>query len=348
MGIGKLGLCFALTIERTGCHVIGVDINQTYVDSLNAKTYSSYEPGLTEALRESTRFHATTDLEDAVSKSDYIFILVQTPETDTSYDHTILEDVISKISKMNSVPKHIIVNSTVMPGFHKTQNVGRHTLSYNPAFVAQGTVMSDYASGGKFGVIVIGTEDAQVKETLVNLYRSINSDTKINVMTPASAEIFKIADNTFRVLKIAYANLVGDLCRRTPGANQDEVAAALKNDASIGTICMTPGYGYGGPCYPRDLKALTTYATSVGFRPGLLAGVATTNEDHHEALLKELLDQNLEAYVFDSFTYRPDMKVEMFDNSPSLRLALDLHRLGKKITVRDPQSWAYFKEKITL
>jgi nucleotide sugar dehydrogenase len=345
IGIGKLGLCFALTIEKTGCNVIGVDINQDYINCLNDKTFSSHEPGLTEALKKSTRFRATTDMNDALNNSDYIFILVQTPETETSYDHTILENIIANISK-TSTPKHIIVNSTVMPGFYATQNVSPHTLSYNPAFVAQGTVMNDYESGGKFGVIVIGSEVDTVKEMLFNLYTSINPNTKINIMSPPSAEIFKIADNTFRVIKIVYANLIGDLCKKTPGANVEDVADALKNDSSIGNICMSPGYGYGGPCYPRDLKALTTYAISKGFSTGLLGGAYLTNEDHHTILLKELLEQNLDEYIFNSFTYRPDMKVEMFDNSPSLRLAVDLHELGKKINVIDRQSREFFYSKI--
>lgn len=324
VGIGKLGLCFALYIEKMGASVIGVDVDQGYVDRINSKTFESQEPGLVEALQNAKRFHATTNLEYAVQNSKFVFILVQTPETEHSYDHSILEDVIKRIVAMDVDQRHIIVNSTVLPGFHASQDVGRHTLSYNPAFVAQGSIIEDYASGGKFNLIIAGTEVQEVRDMLTGLYLGTN----IRFMTPASAEVFKIADNTFRVLKIVYANLIADICRKTEGADVDQVAEALKNDVSIGSICMTPGYGYGGPCYPRDIKALTRYALDRGFYPGLLIGAQQTNEEHHETLLQNLVAQNLDEYVFEK-GYKSG--VHLTDNSPTIRLAEALKNLGKNV-----------------
>jgi nucleotide sugar dehydrogenase len=334
IGIGKLGLCFALSVEKTGAHVIGVDISEDYIQKINSKTLCTTEPGLKEALERASRFTSTTDLSFAVKNSDYIFILVQTPETIHSYDHTILEKVIHDITTLETEPKHIIVNSTVIPGFHSKQNVGCHTLSYNPAFVAQGTVMADYSNGGKFNVVVVGTENDEVKQVLGAMYKIMNPSVNIQFMTPASAEVFKLANNTFRVLKIVYANLISDIVKKTNGAVVNEVAEALKKDSSIGSICMTPGYGYGGPCYPRDLTALTNYAKDLGVCEGLLSGAKDCNEDHHSTLLKEFLHQNLEEYIFEDVSYRPGMKVKMFDNSPSLRLAKDLESLGKKVIIQ--------------
>lgn len=328
IGIGKLGLCFALYLEKMGARVIGVDVNEDYVNKINSKTLFSHEPGLMEALQGAARFEATTDMDYAVKNSKFIFILVQTPETEHSYDHTILEGVIRQIVRMPVEPKHIIVNSTVLPGFLATQDVGPHTLSYNPAFVAQGTVMEDYYKGGKFGIVIAGTTVPEVKEVLTKLYSGAN----LRFMSPASAEIFKLADNTFRVVKIVYANLIADLCKKTPGAVVDEVAEALKSDASIGSICMTPGYGYGGPCYPRDIKALKNYAVDLGYSEGLLGGAQVTNEEHHKTIVKEFLEMNLDEYTFES-AYRPGMKVPLTDNSPSLRVAEELKSLGKNVTL---------------
>lgn len=330
VGIGKLGLCFALHLEKMGANVIGVDVSPEYIEKINSKTLFSQEPGLVEALQASSRFTATTDLEWAVKNSKFIFILVQTPETEHSYDHTLLQGVIAQIASMPVDPKHIIVNSTVLPGFLATQNVGPHTLSYNPAFVAQGTIIEDYHKGGKFGIIVAGTTTPEVKDALTTLYKGAT----IKFMTPASAEIFKIADNTFRVVKIVYANLIADLCKKTEGAVVDEVADALKSDISIGSICMTPGYGYGGPCYPRDIKALANYAMDLGYSPGLLGGAQVTNEEHHKTIVKEFLEKNLDEYIFES-AYRPGMKVPLTDNSPSLRVANELKGLGKNVIIRD-------------
>ena len=335
IGVGKLGLCFALTLEKAGIHVIGVDLNESYVSSLNQKTLETDEPGVCEALKTASLFQATTNLSYAVENSEFVFILVQTPETDKSYDHTILENLLDKIASMECDPKHIIINSTVMPGFHaRHAPLLKHTLSYNPAFVAQGTVMKDYTDGGKFNVVVIGTEDDHVRRWLTDIYKKINPDTHINVMKPTSAEIFKIADNTFRVIKIVYANMIADICNKSPGAVVDEVANALKNDTSIGSICMTPGYGYGGPCYPRDIRALATYASESGVDSSLLSGAQQVNEYHHKAIVDEFIAKNLDEYVFENPTYRLDMLVPMIDNSPPLRVAIDLFNMGKNVVIK--------------
>jgi nucleotide sugar dehydrogenase len=316
VGIGKLGLYFARYVSETsGINVIGVDSNESYVEN----------------LKTSEKIEVTTDLKYAVSKSKYIFILVQTPETETSYDHTILKKVIDDIQE-NYENRHIIVNSTVMPGFHNSiVMIKGNTLSYNPAFVAQGTVMEDYRRGGKFGITVIGTLIDEVSSFLIeNIYRD---NTKVHVMSPQSAEVFKIADNTFRVMKISYTNMISDLCKKTDGAVPEEVANALKNDESIGSICMTPGFCYGGPCYPRDIKALCNYVKSKGFVNSFLSGIIDSNEEHHAFMLQELLDMNNDEYIFDSVSYKEG--TDLTDNSPTLRLVNDLRKVGRIVSIKD-------------
>lgn len=314
IGIGKLGLCFAKYVhEVSEMNVIGVDNNEEYI----------------EKLKKTENIKVTSDFKYACSKSKYIFILVQTPETDTSYDHSILKNVIENIQN-NFENRHIIVNSTVMPGFHNSITMRNgNTLSYNPAFVAQGTVMDDYRNGGKFGITVIGSNIEDVCKFLTN---KVYKNKKVHIMSPQSAEVFKIADNTFRVIKISYANMIADICKKTDGAVSEDVSNALKDDVSIGNICMTPGFCYGGPCYPRDIKALYNYVKTNGFENSFLKGVMEANEEHHYFMLKELVDMNKDDYIFDSIGYKEG--IELTYNSPVLRLINDLKLNGKNVCVK--------------
>jgi len=270
LGIGRLGLCFALTLERAGLKVLGVDVNEGYVRAISNKALTSDEPGLTRALKESENFEATTDLARAVRGTKLLFVLVPTP-TDGGkyyYDHSTLSSLLVKLNEYELEDTMIVVNSTLYPGY--IRNIGysllskcqRTTISYNPAFEAQGDVLSGYQTGGWFGMVLIGAADEQVARILREIYTRLgeSNDTNICLISSESAEICKLASNCFRTTKISFANMIGDLADRTPGAEKHEICDALKKDRSMGPICMTPGYGYGGPCYPRDNKALATYA----------------------------------------------------------------------------------------
>ncbi len=331
IGIGKLGLCFALYLEKLGHEVVGIDIHQEYVDKLNAKTLKSSEPSLEEYLKAAKKFRATTQLSE-IKGSDLVFILVQTPASDESddfYDHGILENVIKNVNDLGKYD--IVVNSTVIPGFYnKWAKLVKGTLSYNPAFVSQGNVFKDYTTGGKFGVTILGTEHDDVYEKVKDLY-----PTKVHRMSPSSAEIFKICNNTFRVMKIAYTNYVRDLSTRVPGACPIEISEAMKADSSIGPVCTTPGYGYGGPCYPRDTKAVMQFAKNVNMDTFLPAAIESDNQRHHNHLLEEIIMSGKDVHTFENVTYRPDMSVSMIDNSPKLKLAEDLVKKGHKVIIKD-------------
>jgi len=346
IGIGRLGLCFALTLERAGLRVYGVDVNPEYVKLVNEKKLSAQEPGLTEALAESTHFVATTNTESAVTASKLIFILVPTP-TDGGkyyYDHSILSNVLVKLNKMRLKGKSIVISSTVFPGY--IHHIGKLlmeqcvdcTLNYNPAFVAQGDVLSGYRTGGWFGMVLIGAATTKDAELLTEIYKRVSgptSDTNISVVSPASAEICKLASNCFRTTKISFANMIGDIADRTPGADKYEICNALKQDKSIGHICMTPGFGYGGPCYPRDNKALAKFAEKVGVNPLIPKATDDYNEFHHHIMTKAILAEKLTEYVFEDVAYKPKCAVPMIDNSPKLAIAYSLAREGKKVKIRD-------------
>jgi nucleotide sugar dehydrogenase len=322
-------------------------MNESYVCSINDKTFRTSEPGVNEALATASQFEATADVAAAADRSNLIFILVQTPTSggQNYYDHSTLADVLHVLNTQRLENKHIVICSTVMPGF--IRNIGRHllrdcrrtTLSYNPAFVAQGDVMSGFSTGGWFGMVLVGAEDDTSFEILREIYNKITEGKEASIcrMTPESAEICKLASNCFRTTKISFANMVGDIADRTPGADKNEICAALGKDKSIGPLCMRPGYGYGGPCYPRDNRALSLYAEKLGVTPKIPRSTDEYNDFHHDAMAEQMVREGVarEAHVFESVGYKDNIKVPMIDNSPKLAVASRIAAKGLKVIVRD-------------
>ena len=350
IGVGRLGLCFALTLERVGLRVIGVDVNDAYVKSIAEKTLKSDEPGLSECLLQSERFLVTTDFEFAVQSARIVFVLVATP-TDGGkhyYDHGALSNLLVRLNSKRLRSVDIVINSTVYPGY--IRNIGSLlladcvdvTLSYNPAFVAQGDVMSGYRTGGWFGMVLIGAATARVAQLLVDIYErfseGLEKSSNICVMSPESAEICKLASNCFRTTKISFANMIGDIADRTVGANKHDICDALKSDRSIGPICMTPGYGFGGPCYPRDNKALAMYARQCGIEPLIPVATDDYNDVHHRLMVQAIEQtQRLvdEEIVFSDVTYKPNCAVPIIVSSPKLEVARELARKGRRVKIVD-------------
>lgn len=349
IGIGQLGLCFALTLERAGLSVIGVDTRSDYVSQIREKTLAVKEPGVSECLRASKRLEATTDIAAAVARSRLIFILVPTPTSGNSeafYDHGILSTVLVKLNQLKLSNKSIVINSTVIPGYVRTigklllKDCVRTTLSYNPAFVAQGDIMDGYTKGGWFGLVLIGEADTEVGARLEAIYRRIaevGGDGPLNVchMSPESAEICKLASNCFRTTKISFCNMIGDIADATAGADKYDICRALGMDASIGAVCMRPGYGYGGPCYPRDNRALGVYAASVGIKATISQATDEYNELHHDRMAAQLVKDDHSSYAFEDVGYKPGIKVPLIDASPKLAVAKRLAKAGKRVVIRD-------------
>mmetsp|Transcript_28640 Transcript_28640/g.56270 ORF Transcript_28640/g.56270 Transcript_28640/m.56270 type:complete len:414 (+) Transcript_28640:35-1276(+) len=347
IGIGKLGLCFALSIEKLGYDVVGVDVSPVYVDALNAKKYNSKEPDVENFLTASKNFRATTDLSSALDHADVVFILVATPTVGGRhmYDHTTLGTLLTKVNRLKVSNKHFVISSTVMPGYIRKiarpllRDCTNVTVSYNPAFVAQGEVMKGYRTGGFFGLVLTGADNDTVYEYLAYMYHRLaeTADTSVHVakMSPESAEVAKISSNCFRTLKIAYANMIGDICDATPGADKHEVCAALMNDDSIGPKCMRPGYGFGGPCYPRDNIALALYADSVGVDATLSKASNSSNAWHAKHMATKLLAENRDAYEFSQVAYKPNCPVPMIEESQKLVVAELVARSGKPVTIVD-------------
>ncbi len=341
IGIGKLGLCTALCFEKAGYDVLGIDINEAYIASLNNKTFNSLEPQVNELLQNSSRFKASSSLDEGLEFSDIYYVLVDTPTTDhkEAYDHTNLNRVLAEINKRKVRNKHIIIGCTVFPGY--TRTIGREllkdcvntTLSYSPKFIAIGNIIYGYLYPD---IVLIGqgsTEAGNIIEEL-NKRVCLNSPRMCH-MTPESAEITKLAVNCYITTKIAYANMVADIADKTLGADKYAILDAIGGDQRIGSLYLKPGYGFGGPCFPRDNRALGSYAQIVDIKPLIPQATDASNKAHAQFMINQFLEENRDCYIFENVTYKDCCKVPIIEESQKLVVAVALARAGKKVVIKD-------------
>jgi len=340
IGIGRLGLCTALCFSKVGYNVVGVDINSEYVEKLNKKLFVSSEPHVNEYLNEITNFHATTNIVEGIENSDYIYIIVDTPTIgDNNYDTRNLEKVLSSLNSHQISNKHIIIGCTVLPGYidryarkflDDCHNV---CISYNPEFIRQGSIIEDFENPD---IILIGEGCKQVGDYLEELYKTMcNNQPMIKRMSPASAEICKLAINCFITMKISYANMIGDIADNTPNANKYDILDAVGCDKRIGNKCLTPGYSYGGPCFPRDNRALGYYANLVGIKPLLPEATDKINNLHIDKQIRDYIKENRDNYIIEDVAYKSNCPVPIIEESAKLKIAMGLVNQGKKVIIID-------------
>ena len=340
IGVGKLGLGFALLLEEKGHEVCGVDINQNYVDSLNSKKYETKEPYLQDMVKNYKNFHATTDLKEGLDFSDLIFIIVQTPNSggDKFYDHTILSNLLLKINDHKVNGKDLIIGCTVMPKYIDQIGVGLISdcentyLSYNPEFVAQGAIVKGFKSPD---IILLGTQHEELKHKIKELYSStVEKEVKWAFMKPLDAEIVKITLNGYITTKLSFANMISDVCD-TVGADKHTVLDAIGGDSRIGNKYFRPGNSFGGPCFPRDTKALMMFVENSGINGNLLKATTEYNQEHIEFQTRMLLDQKLEEYIIKDVCFKENSKVPIIEESAKLKIANLLVNNGKRVIIED-------------
>jgi len=344
IGIGRLGLCAALCFERAGYQVLGVDINEAYVDALNTKQFFSPEPRVNELLCASRNFRATTSIDEALAFADIYFVMVDTPTTKEpeAYDHTKLNRVLNQINERKLANKHVIISCTVFPGYVDT--VGKKllydctnvTLSYSPLFIAQGEIVNGFCYPD---MVLIGEGSTEAGDIIAAMYARLCTNTpSICRMSPVSAEITKLALNCFITTKIAYANMVADIADRTAGADKEAILAAVGKDQRIGARCLKPGYGFGGQCFPRDNRALGNYALQVGIEPIIPRATDATNKQHADEMAHRFLAEDLESYLFERVGYKENCPVPIIEESQKLEVAARVARQGKKVVIADSEA----------
>jgi nucleotide sugar dehydrogenase len=250
-----------------------------------------------------------------------------------------LDEFFSRIEGMNPRGKHFVIGCTVMPGYTRaaqtTLDKFGATVSYSPEFIAQGSIIRDFTFPD---IVLIGTSTEAAGDALEEVYGNcceLSPDYgEIKKMSPVEAEIVKIGVNGYVTAKITYANLVGDLCR-TLKANPSRVLEAISADSRIGGKCFRYGYSIGGPCFPRDSDALASVLQKNGVGNSLVAAVNRSDEEHVVYQARELLEQNLDTYVFKGVIYKQGCNIPIIEGSAKLRIGKILAQAGKKVIIQD-------------
>ena len=332
IGAGRLGICLALLIEQEGYHVIASDVREDYIKDLQNKKINSTEPQVQELLEHSINLEFTTDNRKVIRESDIIFTLVQTPSLeDGSYDVSavwkVVEDIKQEMSSIANYPKSFVVGCTTNPGDcdqFKDALPESVDVYYNPEFIAQGSIVDDLRHAD---MVLLGGK-GQHSGALEMIYYQIQNGFKVanvSTMSARAAELTKIAVNCYLTTKITYANQVGQVMIRD--GMEDEVSTVLKaigSDSRIGTKYLNYGFGFGGPCFPRDNRAFAAYASKAGVETPLGATTDKFNDEHTKFLKEYYVNKNKDnrAYVFHYLTYKDG--VDILTESRPYDLALSL------------------------
>ena len=340
IGAGRLGICFALLLDRGGYDVIASDIRSNYISGLQRREISTNEPGVADMLRECS-IDFTTDTRRVIEASDVIYVMVATPSrADGSYDVSAVERVVADVAEcdFDISGKILVIGCTTNPGDCQTiqdqlRSKGMHVL-YNPEFIAQGSILRDLEHAD---MVLIGGEDAGVMACYQLIYHKIQPTVEPNIQTMSltAAELVKIATNCFLTTKISYANMLGEvLIRSGLREDVDRALAAVGADSRVGGKYMRYGFGYGGPCLPRDNRAFAHYANRVGLDFPLGMIVDDFNRQHTLFMIQDLIRQNYQdlPYYMPSLTYKPH--TDILEESQQLAVCRGLLEHGKTVYVR--------------
>lgn len=342
IGLGRLGICLALNLEKIGYSVVGYDISESHINAINNRQLKSAEPHVEEYLITATHFLATSHINEVLASSaQIIFIVVPTPsQADHSFNHQAINDSVKALQKYGkqAQTKHIVINSTVMPGYCDSIKDSlaelNYTLSYNPEFIAQGSIIRDQQFPDQ---VLIGETDMKAGDAIEAVYKKLcKNHPRYCRMSLISAEITKLATNCFLTTKIAFANAIGDIATQV-NAEPDKILSAIGSDSRIGEKYFKYGFGYGGPCFPRDNKAFTHFANSVNYPMHLSHSTDVANEQH-----ADFMEQNWKKkssmsspIIFDSVTYKQG--TDILEESQQLKLAVALAKKGYTIIIKESQ-----------
>ena len=338
IGAGRLGICFALLLNRGGYQVRACDIRSNYIAALQRREIQTNEPGVSEMLRDST-IDFTTDTRSVIHSSDVIYVMVATPSlSDGSYDVSAVERVVQDISdsEFDISGKILVIGCTTNPGDcqHIQDRLRGRGVSvlYNPEFIAQGTIIRDLQHAD---MVLIGGEDPGVIDRYQQVYYKIQPGLpQIHTMSLTAAELVKIGINCFLTTKISYANMLGEvLIRSGLQADVDRALAAVGADTRVGKKYMRYGFGYGGPCLPRDNRAYAAYVHSIGLEYPLGRITDDFNRAHTEFLIRYLRDENTQQRPFyiSSVTYKPH--TDIVEESQQLAVTRGLLDQGHTVFV---------------
>jgi len=370
MGTGYVGLSTAVAFAKKGYQVIASTHDSEKVAMINRGIAPFYEPELQETLEQVVKrkmLKCTLNTEEAVLNSDISFITVGTPsKPDGSIDLQFIKNSAYEIGealKKKETYHLIVIKSTVLPGTtekivkpiierHSGRSCGiEFGLCMNPEFLREGSALHDTLHPDR---VVIGEYDKKSGNILESLYRDFYGERippiiRTNLTT---AELIKYASNAFLATKISFINFMANLCQKIPGADVKTVAEGMGLDKRIGPLFLNAGLGYGGSCFPKDVKALIAYSKSLGCDPSLLEAVEKINESQPYTaieLCKRFLG-NLKGkkIAILGLAFKPN--TDDMREARSIPIISQLLKEGAKITAYDPAATenakSIFKNKI--
>ncbi len=296
VGAGYVGLTTAACLADLGNEVVALDVDQTRIELLRSGRLPFYEPGLQEVVGRNARggrLRFTTDYAEAIPGSDFAFIAVATPEGDNGQaDLRYVEAAAGSIAETMD-GYLVIVNKSTVPigtgdvvsGRIRSVN-GRHDFDVvsNPEFLREGSALLDFMKPDR---VVIGAHKREAAQRVARLYETLGAP--ILIYDIYTAEMVKYASNAFLATRISFINEVSRICERV-GADARLVAEGMGLDARIGPHFLDAGIGYGGSCFPKDVKALATTAEEFDLHPALLHAVMDINRDQRRLVVDKLTE----------------------------------------------------------
>lgn len=337
IGVGKLGLAFALVFEQHGFTVFASSYKKEYVEKLNKKLVDSVEPQIKEMLAKSTNISFTTDNHHVIANCDVIYVMVATPSLDSGeYDMSAVWEVAQDINQHqgNVKDKVLIIGCTTNPGvceeIQKTLSHRQVHVVYTPTFAAQGSVIANIQDPH---TLLIGTNNSSVAKQCEQFFSQIIAhNTPRFHMSSTAAEIVKLSGNCRATALISYTNMVGQVLIESGLEKDLDVVMECLNGVKANTKFKF-GFGYGGPCFPRDNRSFVHYANKIGLDFKLGRSVDEFNSSHPDYLTKYFVSKNSTKlpFYFDYVSYKRG--VNIFEESQQLMVCKKLLAMGCKVYI---------------
>ena len=357
VGTGYVGLVTGTCFAETGNQVICIDIDADKVEKMKNGIIPIYEPNLDTIFDRNIsakRLSFTTSLEDGIKDAEIIFLALPTPPgEDGSADLSYILGVAEQLGKLITEYKVIVDKSTVPVGtaekvhavIAKNAQVDFAVVS-NPEFLREGFAVSDFMKPDR---VIIGTRDESARKVMESLYRPfVRQGNPIYFMDEKSAELTKYAANSFLATKITFMNEVANFCELV-GADVDQVRVGIGSDSRIGKRFLFPGIGYGGSCFPKDVKALVKSGEDLNFKFEILSAVLKVNQEQKTILFPKIKnffrgDLSGKKIAVWGLAFKPD--TDDIREAPALFMIEALLDAGANISAYDPEAMPNVKNSL--
>jgi UDPglucose 6-dehydrogenase len=351
IGTGYVGLVTGTCLAESGNDVIGVDQDARKIQTLERGQLPIYEPGLLELVqrnRREARLHFTTDLAESVAPAQIVFVAVGTPQTPAGdADLANLWAVADGLATAANGPKIVVIKSTVPVGTNRAvaQRLATRcdhplTVVSNPEFLKEGAAVDDFMRPDR---VVVGVREPEAAQVLHDLYAPfLRTEHPFLVMSPESAEMTKYVANAMLATKISFINEMANLCERL-GADINDVRRGIGHDVRIGFQFLFPGAGYGGSCFPKDVRALIATARQLRAPVPLMEAVDRVNEAQKQVLVGKIrkhFGDSLHGLTITVWGLAFKPRTDDIREAPALALIDALLAEGVQVRVHDPEALA--------